>query len=272
LAAPGGRAELHVRVQCPNWIRVDRVQVLFNGLAVRDLGFRRGVHPDRFGTGAIQFDQRVALALGADTHVMVVVGGGGPNLRARGDASDVEQPHVAVSNPVWIDVDGNGFKPHSPVDDKVYTYLDVLEPPMTAPATRPGRVRLYMQNLSEEEARDTLSVEVRPPGAARIAGTQNRLDYRLVPGEQMTWDFDLALEPGFSGSRVNLYIPRSSVGVGRRSVGRNVAVNRAVKAWTHMTEAARRRIWWLPAHVADRPAGWGASRRARRAEAEGAGP
>ena len=76
------------------------------------------------------------------------------------------------ANPIWVDVDGNGFKPHSPIDDQVYAYLDVLKPLMTKPGSGPARVRLYLKNLGKVEAADTLSVEILPEGSARMAGPQ----------------------------------------------------------------------------------------------------
>ena len=43
----GGKATLRVRVQCPNWFDVDRVQVFLNGRPAKSLNFTRGSTPIR---------------------------------------------------------------------------------------------------------------------------------------------------------------------------------------------------------------------------------
>jgi len=59
LTAPGGEATLHVRVQCPNWFDVDRVQVFVNGRPVESLNFTRKGSADRFSGGTMKFDQEI---------------------------------------------------------------------------------------------------------------------------------------------------------------------------------------------------------------------
>ncbi len=51
LTAPGGKVALKVKVQCPNWMDIDRVQVLVNGVARPDLNLTRAQHAERFGDG-----------------------------------------------------------------------------------------------------------------------------------------------------------------------------------------------------------------------------
>ncbi len=110
LQLENGKATLHVRVQCPNWLDVDRVQVLVNGRPDPKLNFTREKNPDKFGKDALKFDQRINLVLEKDAHFIVV---------AMGEESEVgevmgpqwgRQNPVALSNPIFMDVDGNGFK------------------------------------------------------------------------------------------------------------------------------------------------------------------
>jgi len=267
VSAPGGKASLHVRAQCPNWISIDRVQVLFNGFPVKELTYTRRAASEAFGDKVVQFDRTIPLELKVDTHVMVLVAGEGPNLRARRDAEDTTARHIALSNPVWVDVDGDGFKPHSPVDDAVWAYFDIMKPLLTKPTKTRASIRLYLKNLGRREARDTILVQVLPEGAARIVGTENRLTYKLAPGQQTAWDFEVELAPEFDGKGINLYIPRSTLGEGRRSVGRAIGVDKKYKAWTHMTAAQRRSFWWLPEHVSTRPENWGNSWRWKASQA-----
>src|SRR5690606_1042490 len=54
--APGGKATLSVRVQCPNWMDVNRVQVFVNGQPKPELNFTRRTHPEWFGNDVVKFD------------------------------------------------------------------------------------------------------------------------------------------------------------------------------------------------------------------------
>ncbi len=112
LAVSGGDATLKVRVQCPNWFDVDRVQVFLNGRPAESLNFTRRATPDRFTNNTVKFDQEIPLHLDGDTHVIVAVIGEGSKLGAvMGPDHEKDRP-VAVSNPIFVDVDGGGFKPN----------------------------------------------------------------------------------------------------------------------------------------------------------------
>jgi hypothetical protein len=111
LAASGGKVLLSVRVQCPNWFDVDRVQVYLNGRPDELLNFTRATS-DRFSDETVKFDEELELQLKRDTHVLVAAMG------ERSTLGDVMGPTVgkimpiAVSNPIYVDVDGNGFQPN----------------------------------------------------------------------------------------------------------------------------------------------------------------
>ena len=110
MAVPGGKATLHVRVQCPNWFDIDRVQVFLNGRAANSLNFTRQSAPEQFSDATVKFDQELILTLAYDTHVIVAAIGEQSKLGpVMGPAHGKDLP-VAVSNPIFVDVDGGGFK------------------------------------------------------------------------------------------------------------------------------------------------------------------
>lgn len=111
LAMSGGKATLKVRVQCPNWFDVDRVQVFLNGRPAERLNFTRKSTPDRFATATVKFDQEIPLQLEGDTHVIVAAIGETSKLGAVMGPDHEKDLPVAVSNPIFVDVDGGGFKP-----------------------------------------------------------------------------------------------------------------------------------------------------------------
>ena len=110
--APGGMAELHVRVQCPNWMDVNRVQVFLNGRPAEELNFTHRTHAGQFSDGVAKFDQRIPLALEQDAHVIVAAIGEGLDLKAVYGEQFGARPPVAVSNPIFVDIDGEGFHPN----------------------------------------------------------------------------------------------------------------------------------------------------------------
>jgi len=67
-----GTPKLSVRLECPNWLDVDRVQVLVNGRPEPKLNFRRETHPSMFGDGPVKFRAEIELDLKSDAHVIVV--------------------------------------------------------------------------------------------------------------------------------------------------------------------------------------------------------
>ncbi len=105
-----GRAQLHVRVQCPNWFDVNRVQVFVNGRADAKLNFTRKNNPDLFTDKAVRFEQTITVELKEDAHLIVATIGEGLSLGKVMGPSAGKNPPVAVANPIYIDVDGGGFK------------------------------------------------------------------------------------------------------------------------------------------------------------------
>ncbi len=96
-----GKGTLKVRVQTPNWFSVDRVQVLVNGAPDPKLNFTD------MRDGVVKFDRQITIALAKDAHLIVVAVG------ERSSTAPVMGPNggrpIAISNPIYVDVDGNGF-------------------------------------------------------------------------------------------------------------------------------------------------------------------
>ncbi|MFO0953756.1 MAG: CehA/McbA family metallohydrolase [Isosphaeraceae bacterium] len=112
LALAGGKAVLKVRVQCPNWFDVDRVQVFVNGRAEPALNFTRKNASERFSAATVKFDQEIPVTLDRDAHVIVAAIGEGSKLGPVMGPEHAADLPVAVSNPIFVDVDGGGFKPN----------------------------------------------------------------------------------------------------------------------------------------------------------------
>ncbi|MGI8979444.1 MAG: CehA/McbA family metallohydrolase [Pirellulaceae bacterium] len=110
ISVMGGKADLRVRVQCPNWLDINRVQVFLNGRPEPKLNFTRRTTPDRFKNDVVKFEASLPLELKSDTHVIVAT------IQEEGRVGRVmgtewgNLPPTAVSNPIFVDVDGGGFK------------------------------------------------------------------------------------------------------------------------------------------------------------------
>ena len=104
---------LHVKVQCTDWIDIDRVQVLVNGRQRPDLNFTRASHPDWFKEGVVRFDRAIDVALSEDSHLIVVAIGENHTLATGfGSSTQARWKPAAYNNPIFVDVDGGGFTPN----------------------------------------------------------------------------------------------------------------------------------------------------------------
>jgi hypothetical protein len=105
-----GFVDLEVRVETADWIDIDRVQVLVNGRALPEYNYTREARPEMFGDGVVQFDQRIRISLQADAHLIVVATSEHLPLSGAWKANRVPgQRPMAYTNPIFVDVDGNGF-------------------------------------------------------------------------------------------------------------------------------------------------------------------
>ncbi|MEX2580820.1 MAG: CehA/McbA family metallohydrolase [Verrucomicrobiales bacterium] len=108
-----GELDLHVRVQCADWLDIDRVQVLVNGKQDPRYNYTRAGNADMFGDGTVKFDHRLSLDLSEDAHLIVVAYGENGNLQGGfGTSSQSAMQPCAYNNPIYVDVDGGGFEPN----------------------------------------------------------------------------------------------------------------------------------------------------------------
>ncbi len=108
-----GGIELKVRVQCNDWMDVDRVQVLVNSRPHPDFNFTRATHPQMFQEGVVKFDHTLHIPLQQDAHVIVVALDEDGDMKTGFGTSDYARMRpCAYNNPIYVDEDGGGFRPN----------------------------------------------------------------------------------------------------------------------------------------------------------------
>ncbi|MBL8812437.1 MAG: CehA/McbA family metallohydrolase [Planctomycetaceae bacterium] len=109
LQVTDGQAVLSVSVQTPNWCDIDVVSILVNGKTTPELTWTRESHPDLFRKETTKFRHDATVQMSTDAHLVVVTG---HRTQTLGDVVGPDwgkQHPAAVSNPIFVDVDGNGF-------------------------------------------------------------------------------------------------------------------------------------------------------------------
>jgi hypothetical protein len=133
LPASAGKLQLRVRVQCANWLDINRVFLLFNGQPDAEYDFRRRSHAGSFGEGVVKFEHTWPLAFDVDTHVVVVAVGEGLTLGAVVGPDHQDDIPIAVANPIFVDIGADGFQPNG---DMLGVPLPLpTEPAESAPAS-----------------------------------------------------------------------------------------------------------------------------------------
>ncbi len=111
VAMQGQKAKLWMCVQCPNWFDVNRVQVFANGRPLPEMNFTRKTHPDKFSERNVRFETEIDLPkFDIDTHLIVATIGEGLTLGPVMGPEKGKMIPCAVANPIFLDVDGSGFK------------------------------------------------------------------------------------------------------------------------------------------------------------------
>lgn len=106
-----GGVQLKVKVQCTDWLNIDRVQVLVNSRKEPTLNFTRATHPQMFADGVVKFDQTITVPLKGDAHIIVVALEEEGNLDTGYGTSDQGRMRpMAYHTPIYVDTDGDGFK------------------------------------------------------------------------------------------------------------------------------------------------------------------
>jgi hypothetical protein len=111
-----GRADVDIEVRAPPWMSVDRVIAYVDGRV-----FRRWTV--RASTAVVRFRERLSLTLAADGYVVVRVDGDRLMAPVVGNTRRFAVRPLALANPIFFDVDGNGrydpllpHGPHTPLD------------------------------------------------------------------------------------------------------------------------------------------------------------
>lgn len=108
-----GGIDLKVRVQCTDWMDIDRVQVLVNSRPDPKLNFTRATHPQMFKDGVIKFDEKIHIPLQHDAHLIVVaIDEDGDQKIGYGTSDYAKVRPCAYNNPIYVDADGHGFTPN----------------------------------------------------------------------------------------------------------------------------------------------------------------
>lgn len=108
----GQPVALKVKVQCTDWLDIDRIQVLVNGRQVKELNFTRQSHPDWFSNGVVKFEREIPVPLKEDAHLIVVAYYSTGSLKTCfGTSPQSKLKPQAWHNAIYVDVDGNGWQP-----------------------------------------------------------------------------------------------------------------------------------------------------------------
>lgn len=111
LSPEAAAPRLWIRVQCPNWFDINRVQVFANGRPLEQFNFTRKTHADAFSEEHVRFEQEIELPkFEQDTHIIVATIGEGLTLGPVMGTDRGKLPPVAVTNPIFVDTDGSGFQ------------------------------------------------------------------------------------------------------------------------------------------------------------------
>ena len=106
-----GGIDLKVKVQCTDWIDINRVQVLVNSRPDPKLNFTRETHPKMFKDGVVKFEEKIHVPLQQDAHLIVVaINEKGDSKICYGTSDYAKMRPCAYNNPIYVDVDGHGFK------------------------------------------------------------------------------------------------------------------------------------------------------------------
>lgn len=116
-ALPGGEiiarnAKLNVSVKIyhANWCVINSVQLLINGKADSVFHFSKENSPELFKDGVFVFEKEIPVSLSSDAHIIVGAYGKDERIDISGGRYRNAIPAV-VSNPVFVDIDGDGFEP-----------------------------------------------------------------------------------------------------------------------------------------------------------------
>ncbi|GHB73116.1 hypothetical protein GCM10007390_29020 [Persicitalea jodogahamensis] len=112
IKAKDGKVNILVKVLTADWAPVNTVQILVNGRADSSLIFSQKTHPVMFKKSPAIFAETIPLVLKTDGHIIVMAYGKDENIGlVTGGKMKTALP-IALANPIFVDVDGNGFTPN----------------------------------------------------------------------------------------------------------------------------------------------------------------
>ncbi len=120
LAAPSKKVSLTINVQCADWLDIDTVFVLINGRPSPEHVYTTATHAEMFNNagGALRFSQTVEFELTGDAHIVVATGGKESTLGPVMGPDWGKMHPAALTNPFYVDTDGNGFTPNHDTLDR----------------------------------------------------------------------------------------------------------------------------------------------------------
>lgn len=128
IKADKGKIGIDIKILTANWCKINRVQILVNGKADTSLTFKAKKHTSLFSGAAYAFTNQVFLSLKEDSHIIVLAYGEGESIGlVNGDKQIMP---LALSNPVFVDTDGNGFIPNKDLMGHILPVKKVAKPAM----------------------------------------------------------------------------------------------------------------------------------------------
>ncbi|MCE9573083.1 MAG: CehA/McbA family metallohydrolase [Deltaproteobacteria bacterium] len=103
VVATRGAVAVHVRVRAPAWIAVDRITILRDGAVVE-----RRTSTRRDPADPVRFDETITVPVKRDGFLVVRVDGDRSMAPVIGDAARFPVFPLAITNPIWVDADGDG--------------------------------------------------------------------------------------------------------------------------------------------------------------------
>jgi hypothetical protein len=117
IKAENGKVKVMIKVFASNWCPVNTVQILVNGRADTSLIFTKEKNAELFRQGPDIFEKVIPVPLTTDAHLIIIACGKGETVGKVQGGSMRNAPPLAMTNPVFVDVDGNGFTPNKDLLD-----------------------------------------------------------------------------------------------------------------------------------------------------------
>jgi hypothetical protein len=251
--ARNGRATLAIRVQAASWVDCDRVKVLLDGDVVAVLEV-----PD--SRSAVRLERQLELEVPSDAFLVVLVEGDDP-LPAPVYRGPRPILPWALSNPVWIDADGDGA--WTPPAERVAAALAAQPTPAVArewfPTLRPEERALALAEvprgpfagvlislgLADAERRVRLAA-ARAGERCAVRGTSIAFEQAFRDAGEDAWFAALArraiiaARPELAAPSLEAFLERFGVEAARRHRGELdlEEVGLALADWTVWTAAA----------------------------------